>query len=469
MLRAAAGPQYTNAVKFTRSGHIRLRLREVPGGFVPEPEPGMAAVVVAPPPYSQRVAPSRADTGAEAAAAAAQQQQQQGGVAVAGTAADGAGGAASRGGDVGGGAAVLHRDGWPAPAAPRWPSSEASPAAAAPASSSAAANGHAASASASASAHEGEGGAAGPLAAGLTSRGSGSLLGLGMGLASLGLGLARGVRRRSSAGAGALGSGASGSAPASASAASAASSAALASGSGTATSGASRSPGASCDHAASPPEPDCGADEPWAGHALARAAREGGEGGAPGPQAHALSGGADAAAGVGRGSVAAAAAAGGGASGRGPGGWAPSGARWILFEVVDTGALGRWGLRGAQRASPGAGQGSPRGPAPTWPSPYVTDACRGAGGGQPGTARGGVPSAWRSCWGGVGRQGAAALPSSAARPRLPSLLRLGRSRPLPRPLPRPASTRPGYHARGPQDALPRVRAGHGRRHAQAAL
>mgnify|MGYP001806833156 CR=1 FL=1 len=43
---------YTNAAKFTKAGHIQLRVREVPPGYAPEPAPGYSAIVVAPPTYN---------------------------------------------------------------------------------------------------------------------------------------------------------------------------------------------------------------------------------------------------------------------------------------------------------------------------------------------------------------------------------------------------------------------------------
>ncbi|KAG2429247.1 hypothetical protein HXX76_011016 [Chlamydomonas incerta] len=43
---------YTNAAKFTKAGHIQLRLREVPPGYAPEPAGGYSAIVVAPPTYN---------------------------------------------------------------------------------------------------------------------------------------------------------------------------------------------------------------------------------------------------------------------------------------------------------------------------------------------------------------------------------------------------------------------------------
>ncbi|GFH18512.1 uncharacterized protein HaLaN_15331 [Haematococcus lacustris] len=39
---------YTNAVKFTRAGHVGLRVREVGSDYTPEPEPGYFSVTVTP-------------------------------------------------------------------------------------------------------------------------------------------------------------------------------------------------------------------------------------------------------------------------------------------------------------------------------------------------------------------------------------------------------------------------------------
>ncbi len=51
---------YTNAAKFTKQGHIQLRVREVPAAYAPEPSPGYSAIVVAPGPGQGQGQPATA-------------------------------------------------------------------------------------------------------------------------------------------------------------------------------------------------------------------------------------------------------------------------------------------------------------------------------------------------------------------------------------------------------------------------